>query len=373
MRHRRNGPLHGVRVVGSNMTEVDHGSVYILYSYETPVAVIVREGPGPASGPFVTTKQWSRTTSKHIGVWLRSHGYDGAKDAKVKHASQEEVERIACEGRNAAAPGSVFTNPGRARNPASGEPTNLIAVEEGGRYAPGAYIIARVFGTPGHYDWDERDESNTVLVQVDYDFPSLARTFGWRGTGENIEAARRYLDRVSGSKVVEDPGYFERDNPRARTIPTRIPQLLHEGVPDGHGQAGAIAYREARERGERVPAPNPHDRDLLRRMRFFQAHAGGVVGETAKTAIDLARAERAAVDMDWEATWEPEPEPDLSWMDPDERMQEHVVEMAVLRDDEGNVVASLGNIVDADDTYRRVVNAELACEANAWEVYSESE
>lgn len=164
-----------------------------------------------------------------------------------------------------------------------------------------------------------------------------------------------------------------RTNPRARTIHTRIPQLIGEGYPDGHGQAGAIAYREARGRGERVPAPNPHDRDLLRRMRFFQAHAGGVVGETAKTAIDLARAERAAVDMDWEVTWEPEPEPDLSWMDPDERMQEHVVEMAVLRDDEGNVLASLGNIVDADDTYRRVVNAELACEANAWEVYSESE
>lgn len=36
-------------------------------------------------------------------------------------------------------------------------------------------------------------------------------------------------------------------NPRrARTRSGRIRELIHEGIPDGHGQAGAIAYRETR-------------------------------------------------------------------------------------------------------------------------------
>lgn len=96
----RNPPLHGVRIVGSNMIEVDHGEAYILYSYETPVAVLLRTGP-VTGGPIVTTKVWSRTTSKHIGTWLRDRGYSGARDPNVKHASQEEVERIAREGMRA--------------------------------------------------------------------------------------------------------------------------------------------------------------------------------------------------------------------------------------------------------------------------------
>ena len=39
----------------------------------------------------------------------------------------------------------------------------------------------------------------------------------------------------------------ELHNPRARTRSGRIRQLIHEGYPDGHGQAGAVAYREWRE------------------------------------------------------------------------------------------------------------------------------
>lgn len=97
MTRRRNAPLHGVRIVGSNMIEVDHGTAYILYSYETPVAVLPREGMG--YHPVITSKQWSRTTSKHIGVWLREHGFEqGAKDPNVERVPQEEIEAIATRG-----------------------------------------------------------------------------------------------------------------------------------------------------------------------------------------------------------------------------------------------------------------------------------
>ena len=41
----------------------------------------------------------------------------------------------------------------------------------------------------------------------------------------------------------------------------------------------------------------------------------------------------------------------------------HDCEGCVLRDADGNQLGSLWNIVDANDTYRRVVEAELACEA----------
>lgn len=93
MRH--NPPLHGVRVIGSNMISVMHGDAEVLYSYETPVAVKVYGG---IYGVYVTTKQWSRTTSKHIGTWLRTFGYSGTRDLGVGHVSQSEIERIASAG-----------------------------------------------------------------------------------------------------------------------------------------------------------------------------------------------------------------------------------------------------------------------------------
>lgn len=77
--------------------------------------------------------------------------------------------------------------------------------------------MCKVFGEPGHYDWNEKDEENTSLVQSDYDFPGLASTFGLviddtLPMGEQIEHAQEYLDgcAVSGA-VVDDPGYFQED------------------------------------------------------------------------------------------------------------------------------------------------------------------
>ena len=70
MTRRRNAPLKGARSIGSNMTEVEHGDLTILYSYETPVAFL-----SPRGG-YRTEKQWSKTTSTHIGKFFRRHGYD---------------------------------------------------------------------------------------------------------------------------------------------------------------------------------------------------------------------------------------------------------------------------------------------------------
>lgn len=75
MARRKNAPLKGARQIGSNMTEVEHGDLTVLYSYETPVAFL-----GPVGG-YVTDKFWSNTTSRHISKFFQRHGYDkrGAK------------------------------------------------------------------------------------------------------------------------------------------------------------------------------------------------------------------------------------------------------------------------------------------------------
>jgi len=104
----------------------------------------------------------------------------------------------------------------------------LIAVDRDPSYAPCSYLICRVLNPevgPGKYDWDTRDEDNTVLVQSDWDWPGLASSFGWcpcdcgftdgtvdcehRTASEMIDEAKSYLDvQVNGGTVVEDPGYF---------------------------------------------------------------------------------------------------------------------------------------------------------------------
>jgi hypothetical protein len=97
-----------------------------------------------------------------------------------------------------------------------------------------AYLICRVDPETGCYSGIEAD---SVLVQVDWDYPSLAQTFGWdlkesqwrydaypqcqhSGTDGTVKCpdcrqtpsafisdAREYLDNHLG-KTVEDPGYF---------------------------------------------------------------------------------------------------------------------------------------------------------------------
>jgi hypothetical protein len=94
----------------------------------------------------------------------------------------------------------------------------LIAIARDDAFAPACFILCRVKNPeagPGKYDWDERDEENTLLIQTDHDFPGLARTFGWDGDDPDIPGAAEYLDRsVDDAKVVEDPGYFDTEEGR---------------------------------------------------------------------------------------------------------------------------------------------------------------
>lgn len=100
---------------------------------------------------------------------------------------------------------------------------------------------------------------------------------------------------------------------------------------------------------------------LLKHMRFFREHGGGIVGRAAAGALDSAKAEAYAERMGWTYEYYPE-----------EERYEHVYGMpdpggdwvtVVLKSRKGAVLASLG-FVDANDSdYLRVVRAELASEA----------
>ena len=102
---------------------------------------------------------------------------------------------------------------------------------------------------------------------------------------------------------------------------------------------------------------------MIRAYRFFFEHAGYIVGQRAQCALGLARAENYARDNDWEAEWVADDCPDLSWMSDEERRQPHDVLGCVLRDANGNVLASLWGITDPTVGYMRVVAAELSSEA----------
>lgn len=233
----RNAPLKGARQIGSNMTEVEHGDLTVLYSYETPVAFLATQGG------FVTEKKWSVTTSKHIAKFFDRHGYDRRGAHKI---SQEDLEAIVSVG-------------GATR-----------------------------------------------------DFP-----------------------------INVDPTPAEKRD---------------------------MFERLTRRRGNR-PRRTARRRALIQDMQFFRQHGGGVVGEAARGALDLARAEREMERRNWYVLWEPDQDADLSWMSDKERAEEHEVYCAVLVGPSkhgfstSDVLASLCGIVDPSREYKRVVEAELASEA----------
>ena len=111
------------------------------------------------------------------------------------------------------------------------------------------------------------------------------------------------------------------------------------------------------------------DVGLRRRWRFFLDNAGGIVGERARYAMMLARAEMHAEAADWYVLWEPDESPDLSWLEPGQEVGEVLCAVLVRMPQSSNdgnlssVLASLCGIVDPDSSYRRVVEAELALEA----------
>jgi hypothetical protein len=108
---------------------------------------------------------------------------------------------------------------------------------------------------------------------------------------------------------------------------------------------------------------------LIKDMRFFREHGGGVVGEAARGALSLARAEREMERRGWRVEWVPDDDADWSWLDQPgfekEKARDHEVYGAILKDRHGEVLASLWGIFDPDSKYQRVVEAELASEALA--------
>lgn len=102
---------------------------------------------------------------------------------------------------------------------------------------------------------------------------------------------------------------------------------------------------------------------------FFLKHAGYSYDPKTQTpaqgriecAKALARAEAIMHEAGAYVTWEPESYVDDSWMEPGRTLDR--CECAILRNAEGEVLGLLGMIFDADADYMRVVEAELALEA----------
>lgn len=144
------------------------------------------------------------------------------------------------------------------------------------------------------------------------------------------------------------------------TKPNSI-KTLREGF-KGRVAAGRGA-QEAPRRKSSTAKPDP------RAVAFFLKHAGSSYspGETPEQgkkrgATALAKAEQEATARGWTVEWEQDPEgmDTIGDIDP-ETVKEILI--AVLYDEQGNVLGSLGGIVNPDRNYGRVVEAEMALEA----------
>jgi hypothetical protein len=111
-------------------------------------------------------------------------------------------------------------------------------------------------------------------------------------------------------------------------------------------------------------------RDLLRRYRFHREHSA----RSAKHALAYARAERLLDDLlgrdlasvIWAHDEYTDRGPvDWGWGEKEVKrwnLEDHEAEYCQIEDAEGNHLASLSGIWDADANYRRTVEAELALE-----------
>jgi hypothetical protein len=61
--------------IKNNMTELQIGGDYYLFSYKTLVACFVQ-----GEGPYKTKAYYSKTTSRHVTAWLEVLGNDEYKD-----------------------------------------------------------------------------------------------------------------------------------------------------------------------------------------------------------------------------------------------------------------------------------------------------
>ena len=117
---------------------------------------------------------------------------------------------------------------------------------------------------------------------------------------------------------------------------------------------------------------------MLAKVKFFHAHAPGIVGEQMSTAIALARAEERAQKLGFTFVWEDEqedwdgdvplePTDLLEWCACYQRQEicQHSDSGMCDRKECAEMLASLSMFATTgySDPYRRVVEAELALEA----------
>lgn len=74
--------------IGSNVLELYLENAIVLFSYDTPVAAFIAD-----RGYIIkTNRHFSKTTSKHINLWLKSKSVLFPGD--VKEVTQNEIENI---------------------------------------------------------------------------------------------------------------------------------------------------------------------------------------------------------------------------------------------------------------------------------------
>jgi hypothetical protein len=78
-----------MKILAPNVTELQHGSNQILYSYNTPVAILA------PSGLYKTSQKWSKTTSRHINRWFQVAGLDPKGALELP---QDVIESYAASG-----------------------------------------------------------------------------------------------------------------------------------------------------------------------------------------------------------------------------------------------------------------------------------
>jgi hypothetical protein len=231
---------------------------------------------------------------------------------------------------------------------------------------------------------DERDMRKIVL----YDDEALKLMQGWTGgTSDplyaissmggwnyawvfsdaiaNIDRDLHSVKKIGRNKFQLGKGTFSKaEIDELRYIRDELSMALDN--PDNVMVDEARKVRASRGASGTVRATPKTDR---RAYDFFYRHAGYGYGpgETPeqgrkKGAAALAKAEQEATARGWTVKWEEDPEgwDSIGDIDPDDVRE---ILSAVLYDEDGKVLESLGGIVNPDRNYSRVVEAELALEA----------